>query len=261
MQPRPTMRADAASMAPGIERTDAAHHVRGVEATASGLVRSTLGAAAAAGAILLFAWLPAEYGIDPTGAGRLLGLTQMGEIKQRLQAEAAAAGAAASAAAPAPGQAAPELLARLEAIEAQVTTIAALLASRPASDNVARDSTPEQTPAAATAPPTTAPPAWRDEVSYRLDPGEGVEVKLEMTEGASASFEWTAHGAVLNHDTHGDGGRNRITYERGRGVPGQTGELVAAFTGNHGWFWRNRTDAPVSFTLRTRGDYKRLIAP
>ena len=32
--------------------------------------------------------LPAEYGIDPTGVGRALGLTQMGEIKVQLAEEA-----------------------------------------------------------------------------------------------------------------------------------------------------------------------------
>jgi len=34
--------------------------------------------------------LPAEYGIDPTGIGRALGLTPMGEIKMSLAAEARA---------------------------------------------------------------------------------------------------------------------------------------------------------------------------
>ena len=38
--------------------------------------------------ILVTVVLPAEYGIDPTGAGRALGLTEMGEIKQELQQEA-----------------------------------------------------------------------------------------------------------------------------------------------------------------------------
>ena len=82
-----------------------------------------------------------------------------------------------------------------------------------------------------------------------------------MEEGAAAEFEWTANGAVLNYDTHGDGGGQNVSYEQGRGVPDQEGELVAAFTGNHGWFWRNRTDAPVTFTLRTRGDYVEMRAP
>ncbi len=63
-------------------------NVQSVPATPGGLIRSTLLAAAAAGAILVLFWLPAEYGIDPTGVGALTGLTEMGEIKQQLSAEA-----------------------------------------------------------------------------------------------------------------------------------------------------------------------------
>ena len=29
-------------------------------------------------------WLPAEYGIDPTRLGHVMGLTQMGKIEQQL---------------------------------------------------------------------------------------------------------------------------------------------------------------------------------
>jgi hypothetical protein len=54
------------------------------------LVRSTLIAAAVASVLLITIVLPAEYGIDPTRIGRVLGLTQMGEIKVRLAREAAA---------------------------------------------------------------------------------------------------------------------------------------------------------------------------
>ena len=52
------------------------------------LLRSTILAAIGAAAILLVVVLPAEYGIDPTGAGRVLGLTEMGEIKRELSEEA-----------------------------------------------------------------------------------------------------------------------------------------------------------------------------
>lgn len=52
------------------------------------LIRSTLVAAVVAVALLVTVVLPAEYAIDPTGAGRLLGLTEMGEIKQQLAEEA-----------------------------------------------------------------------------------------------------------------------------------------------------------------------------
>ncbi len=63
------------------------------------LLRSTAVAALIATGLLVTTILPAEYGIDPTGVGRALGLTQMGEIKISL-ATAANAGALAPAVTP-----------------------------------------------------------------------------------------------------------------------------------------------------------------
>ena len=54
------------------------------------LLRSTLIAAGVAAALLVTVVLPAEYGIDPTGTGRLLGLAEMGGIKTQLHQEAEA---------------------------------------------------------------------------------------------------------------------------------------------------------------------------
>ena len=48
------------------------------------LFRSSIMAAIGAVVILVTVYLPAEYAIDPTGAGRDLGLTEMGEIKREL---------------------------------------------------------------------------------------------------------------------------------------------------------------------------------
>lgn len=77
--------------------------------SARALLRSTLVALVIAGTLLLTVVLPAEYGIDPTGAGRVLGLTQMGEIKVRLAREAADDAAADAAA--------------LDAAEAEATAV------------------------------------------------------------------------------------------------------------------------------------------
>ena len=245
-------------------------HIEGVEATSGGLIRATLGSAVVAGVILTVFWLPAEYGIDATGLGRVLGLTQMGEIKQQLYSEAAAEDAALAASPnspPAPLSGDPAQAERLAALEAQLAAIAARTdaapmppAEMPTAPQV-ETAAPAAEIAAAPAQADAPVPAWRDEVSYTLAPGEGIEVKLVMEEGAVAEFEWTANGAVLNFDTHGDGGGNNISYEKGRGVPDQVGTLKAAFTGNHGWFWRNRTEAPATMTLRARGDYSEMRAP
>src|SRR5687767_2636847 len=53
------------------------------------LLRSTIIALIVATVLLLTVVLPAEYGIDPTRIGRVLGLTKMGEIKTQLAEEAA----------------------------------------------------------------------------------------------------------------------------------------------------------------------------
>ena len=262
----------------------AAAPVQSVPATPGGLIRSTLLAAGAAGAILVLFWLPAEYGIDPTGIGGLTGLTEMGEIKQQLAAEAeadvqaaAAAPVAAVEATPATAAPAPEILERLDRIDAQLAAISAVIGTPPSLTEPAAAATvvAEPAPEAAAAPapdpveaavaeaaaPEPATPGWRDEVSYTLNPGEGIEVKLSMEEGQTARFFWTANGSVVNFDLHGDGSGESISYEQGRAVPEAAGDLTAAFTGNHGWFWRNRTEAPVTVTLRTGGDCAEIKAP
>jgi hypothetical protein len=265
----------------------ATQNVQSVPATPGGLIRSTLLAAGAAGAILVLFWLPAEYGIDPTGVGALTGLTEMGDIKQQLAAEAAADAQAAAAApiaasaavdaVPASAVAAPEILARLDRIDAQLAAISAVIGTPPdlIEPEVVAPAAAEPAPEAAAAVASNpveaavdeaaasepAAPEWRDEVSYTLNPGEGIEVKLAMEEGQTARFFWTANGSVVNFDLHGDGSGQNISYEQGRAVPEAAGSLTAAFTGNHGWFWRNRTEAPVTVTLRTGGDYAEMRAP
>lgn len=263
-----------------MNRTNEGAQVRGVKATSGGLIRSTLVSGAAALGVLGVVYLPAEYGMDPTGFGAVLGLTEMGQIKQQLYAEAEADAAAA------PVVLDPAVMARLERMEAQLADIAAIVgadvlrdggadvtdaaaapeASVPVEPAPGEAATAEPAPVAAAATEAVAEaapaaPEWRDEVSYTLPPGEGIEVKLVMEEGQTARFEWTANGGVVNHDTHGDGSGQKVSYEQGRAVPEQAGELTAAFTGNHGWFWRNRTDAPVTVTLRTGGDYAEMKAP
>lgn len=83
------------------------------------LVRSTILAIGIAGVVLVGAVLPAEYGIDPTGVGRALGLTQMGEIKAHADAETAvpsAAPAQAPAAEVRPASAEPDVAGKTDTI-------------------------------------------------------------------------------------------------------------------------------------------------
>ena len=146
-----------------------------------------------------------------------------------------------------------QLAAEAEAEEAGL----AVAASAPARAAVA-------TVAPATPAGTTAAPTGQrsDETVITLAPDQGAEIKLVMEEGARVDFTWTSSGGAVNFDTHAD--RPGTPYHGyGKGSE-QTveGELVAAFTGSHGWFWRNRTGEAVTITLRTSGAYtevKRVV--
>jgi hypothetical protein len=207
--------------------------------TSRQLLRSTVIALVVAAVLLVTVVMPSEYAIDPTGAGRLLGLTQMGEMKKTLAEEAAADAAVQPATAPVVEAPAPVQPVAQEPV-----------AAVPAVEPVAE---PE--------------PAQKfDEVTVTLKPGEASEIKLEMLDKATVSYEWTTNGVPVNHDTHGEpyNGPNGYyhSYSKGKQVKGDKGEFTAIFDGTHGWFWRNRSNSDVTITLKTKGEYlsiKRVI--
>ena len=183
------------------------------------LMGATAFALAASAVILTTIVLPSEYAIDPTGAGRVLGLTQMGEIKAQLAREAAADAAAI----------------------APVTAPAAVPAPQVAAAN----------------DPTAA--ARSETMQVTLAPGEGAEIKAAMQKDARIAFNWSVAGGHVNFDTHADApGISYHGYDKGQQSTGQKGELVAAFDGNHGWFWRNRSTGTVTVTLRVDGAFSEL---
>lgn len=179
------------------------------------LLGATTIALAASAVVLTTIVLPSEYAIDPTGIGRALNLTQMGEIKTQLAQEAALDAASAA---------------------AQAVPVA-----------------PVAVDAAAQLPSKS------ETMQLTLAPGEGAEIKATMQEGATIAFDWSVNGGHVNFDTHADApGISYHGYDKGQQSTGQQGELVAAFDGHHGWFWRNRSAGTVTVTLRVDGAFSEL---
>ena len=114
------------------------------------LIRSTAIAAASAVAILVTVVLPAEYNIDPTGIGGVLGLSEMGEIKAQLAEEAEA-----------------DRLLEIEAEEQSslMNDIFGLFVGTAHAQEVE---------------------AWRDEITFTLAPGDSADWKMVMDEGQTA---------------------------------------------------------------------------
>lgn len=227
--------------------------------SAAQLRRSTFISAGVALTLLVTVLLPAEYAIDPTRIGRVLGLTQMGEIKRQLAAEDAAQAAQTS------GLGAIEQ--RMTALQEQMRQLEPLVALAQGARPAAAVAAP---PPAAAASPQAAAPASRaagrsDETQFTLRPDQGIEVKLRMREGAEARYAWSVNAGHVNFDTHGEppnAARGfKHAYGTGRSATADQGTLTAAFDGTHGWFFRNRSGRTVTVTLRTDGEYDALIRP
>ena len=187
--------------------------------TKAQLRRSSIIAGIGAVAIGVMVYMPAELGKDPTGVGTVLGLTEMGEIKQQLAAEAAA--------------------------DAELHT--------PDETSLIDDLMGLFVSAA------YAEEAWTDEITFVLDPGAYIEIKATMEKGETLYYSWVADGGRINFDLHAHADGQDVTYEKGRGKTSGEGSFETPFAGNHGWFWRNRDKSEVTVTLQLRGDYSAIV--
>lgn len=194
------------------------------------LLRGTFIAAVVAAILLTVAVLPAEYGIDPTGAGQALGLTKL----HAAEVAAAATGKPAS----------------TQAAQAPVTSGSTVSAPG------------EERALTISSKPTL--PYRADEMEIVLAAGKGVEVKTHLAKGATLIYAWTTKNAEkVNHDFHGEpinAKENEFeSFILEDGVSESRGTLVAPFTGVHGWYWKNKTAGPVTVVLRASGFYSDIF--
>lgn len=104
-----------------------------------------------------------------------------------------------------------------------------------------------------------------DTMTITLEPHSGQEVKAHMNAGDSYVFEWSATGGPVKADMHGekaDAAEGEFTsYWEEKQITGGKGDFTAPFAGTHGWYFRNKGDAPVTVKVRTTGFYKDLFLP
>jgi len=187
------------------------------------LNRATLIAASVAAVVLVTTILPAEYGVDPTGVGRALGLTPMGEMKREQAASEAGS---------------PE--------------------ARTAADSGDLTLDPEPTAGAAS---TVSSGAQKGEVTLSLAPNEGTEVKATMKAGDELQYQWSTGGPKVNFELHGEeigaASSDYTSYEKGTSA-GESGTFRAPFEGTHGWFWRNRTGESLTIRVEATGAFQKF---
>jgi hypothetical protein len=99
-----------------------------------------------------------------------------------------------------------------------------------------------------------------DVFEVTLQPYEYVEYKYHLEQGAAMQYAWTAAVPLLQ-DFHGERvgqGPNSGPAEESFDKEDRrqaTGVFTAPFTGLHGWYWENPTQAPVTVRLTTSGFY------
>jgi hypothetical protein len=173
--------------------------------------------------------LPAERGYDPTGIGKLLGLTAMSDQRS---ADAAS----------------------IEDVTGGNDELTA------AAGADAMDPLPLPNPAVSqleNAAPTT------ETITIQLGFDEKTEVKALLGKAKAIVYSWTVEGGTAYVDFHGHdpskGDHYWVRYEEADGIAGRSGSLVAPFAGEHGWFWLNVSDSPITIKLTVTGYQQKLI--
>jgi hypothetical protein len=196
--------------------------------------------AAVAAVVLLFTVvLPAEYGYDPTRIGRALGLTAMSEDTHE--------GGAAE-------ESLDDVIEDLLSANDDITTESAIDPMQPI---------PLPNPAISQiedAPPKT------ETLRFQLKFDGRTEVKAVMAKSKAIVYSWKVEGGTAYVDFHGhDPAKSKdfwVRYEEAgqeEGITGRSGSLVTPFAGEHGWYWLNTSEEPITIELTVTGYFDKLV--
>lgn len=214
------------------------------------LFKYVLSALIAALVISVLFVLPAEYGIDFTGLGKILGLTQLTNKSENSVALAKPA----------------DMHVYVDENDSTVTVVNSL-------DDVdvsQRDFTdPFQILKMGDKVVRTYPHDFLNtRKDFTLAAGERIEVKTVLNKDEMMVYSWMASEDIYV-DFHGhppDGSPDAdkypenffVRYNEGVMTRG-AGSLIAPFSGEHGWFWQNLSSEPVDINLDVSGFYSELV--
>jgi hypothetical protein len=199
-----------------------------IQPPSSRRLAATVGIAIAAAALVLVTIvLPAEYGIDPTGFGRLTGLARMHGSGKAFEIE--------------------DVIGGNEAYrEVEVPDFG--------------EPVPLPNPAVHQ---DEAGAATTRTVQVTLPPEAETEIKTALETGKVILYSWNVDRGQIYSDFHGHdpeaGEEYWVRYKEQQEASGNAGSLVAPFSGEHGWYWLNYNDFPVTVTLTVSGYFKDII--
>ena len=99
-------------------------------------------------------------------------------------------------------------------------------------------------------------------VPIELGVDGSVEYKAMMNQGDTLVYTWQTLEGDVYYDFHAhppDADPDFFTrYKEGEGQTDQ-GTILAAYDGQHGWYWLNLSDAPVTIHLEVAGFYDEVM--
>ena len=100
-----------------------------------------------------------------------------------------------------------------------------------------------------------------DAIDFTLFPGQAVEYKYRLVEGATMIYTWKADAPVrFDFHTVPDGKPISASerFEAGE-VTQASGVYKAPYTGLHGWWWQNNGQKEVTIRIQTAGFYSQAM--
>jgi len=197
----------------------------------SKIIKATIIALIVGALLLVVGVLPAEYGIDPTGAGKVLGFSKLyvPEVNETNG---------------------------LNTIASTSSLPLIKLEKAGSGPNVTR-------PVEADYPaPEKQLSSREDETEVVVPAGEGIEFKINMLKYGKMKYEWTTtNGEILYFDFHGEVKQEQEVTEvyfesyTIANSNNMVGTFLAPYEGRHGWFFRNTGNEDVVVNLRLKGQY------
>jgi len=195
------------------------------------IIKSTIIALVIGIILLIIAVLPAEYGMDPTGAGRLFGFSRL-YVPEESEAVPVSSGQGTQQSFP---------LIKLEKAGSGPDV------NRPAeADNPA---------------PEEQLTEREDSVQVIVPAGKGIEYKINMLKHGKMKYEWTTDEGTVYFDFHGEvkqAKEAKAVYFESYTIAysnNMVGTFLSPYEGKHGWFFRNNSDKDIIVSLRLKGQY------
>ena len=179
--------------------------------------------------VLLTAVLPAEYGLDPLGTGKLFGFSKLYQGNEKIESN--------------------EIYSSLNFKKIKIVKLGSPLSVPKPSE-------------ADNPPPEVQYPQREDTIEVVVPAEKGIEYKFKSLKYGSTKYEWATDKGIVYIDFHGEVKQENppknVFYESYTLAysNNMAGTLTAPFEGKHGWYFRNETKEDIIVTIKLNGNYE-----